>query len=153
MWLNVLLFLPVAGVALLLAVPAAKEDAIRALTLVVTLAQFVIAAFLYANFDARTPGLQFATSIPWVEAWGVHYAVGLDGYNVLLVLLTAFLGPLVVAGAFTAIRKDVKLFYSMVLLVQFAMLGAFVAQDLFLFYVFWEAMMIPMFLIIGIWGG
>ena len=153
MWLNVLLFLPVAGVALLLAVPAAKEDAIRALTLVVTLAQFVIAAFLYANFDARTPGLQFATSIPWVEAWGVHYAVGLDGYSVLLVLLTAFLGPLVVAGAFTAIRKDVKLFYSMVLLVQFAMLGAFVAQDLFLFYVFWEAMMIPMFLIIGIWGG
>ena len=85
--------------------------------------------------------------------WGVYYQIGLDGYNVLLVLLTAFLGPLVVAGAFTAIQKDVKLFYAMVFLIQFAMLGTFVAQDLFLFYLFWEAMLIPMFLIIGIWGG
>ena len=98
-------------------------------------------------------GLQFETRLPWIAAWGVYYQIGLDGYNVLLVLLTAFLGPLVVAGAFTAIRKDVKLFYAMVLLLQFAMLGTFVAQDLFLFYLFWEAMLIPMFLIIGIWGG
>jgi NADH-quinone oxidoreductase subunit M len=73
--------------------------------------------------------------------------------NVLLVTLTAFLGPLVVAGAFAAIQKSVKLFYGMVFFIQFAMLGTFVAQDLFLFYVFWEAMLIPMFLIIGIWGG
>jgi NADH-quinone oxidoreductase subunit M len=83
----------------------------------------------------------------------VSYQIGLDGYNVLLVMLTAFLGPLVVAGAFTAITKDVKLFYAMVFLIQFAMMGAFVAQDLFLFYVFWETMLIPMFLLIGIWGG
>ena len=91
--------------------------------------------------------------MPWIADWGVGYRIGLDGYNVLLVLLTAFLGPLVVAGAFTAIRKDVKLFYAMVLLIQFAMLGTFVAQDLFLFYLFWETMLIPMFLMIGIWGG
>ena len=76
----------------------------------------------------------------------MYYHIGLDGYNVLLVVLTAFLGPLVVAGAFTAIQKDVKLFYAMVFLIQFAMLGTFVAQDLFLFYLFWEAMLIPMFL-------
>ena len=152
-WLNVLLFLPVAGAALLLAVPTERGNAIRGLTLVVMLAQFVIATFLYVGFDAKTPGLQFATLVPWIPAWGVAYSVGLDGYNILLVLLTAFLGPLTVAGAFTAIRKDVKLFYVMVLLIQFAMMGAFVAQDLFLFYLFWEAMMIPMFLIIGIWGG
>jgi len=152
-WLNVLLFLPVAGAALLLAVPAERGNAIRGLTLVVMLAQFVIATFLYVGFDAKAPGLQFATLVPWIPAWGVAYSVGLDGYNILLVLLTAFLGPLTVAGAFTAIRKDVKLFYVMVLLIQFAMMGAFVAQDLFLFYLFWEAMMIPMFLIIGIWGG
>ena len=83
----------------------------------------------------------------------MYYQIGLDGYNVLLVMLTAFLGPLVVAGAFTAIAKDEKLFYAMVFLVQFAMLGTFVAQDLFLFYFFWETMLIPMFLLIGIWGG
>ena len=67
--------------------------------------------------------------------------------------MTAFLGPLVAAGAFTAITKDVKLFYAMVFMIQFAMLGAFVAQDLFVFYIFWETMLIPMFLMIGIWGG
>ncbi len=83
----------------------------------------------------------------------MHYQIGLDGYNILLVMLTAFLGPLVTAGAFSAITKDVKLFYAMVFLIQFAMMGAFVAQDLFLFYVFWETMLIPMFLMIGIWGG
>ncbi|MEO8509057.1 MAG: Fe-S-binding domain-containing protein, partial [Betaproteobacteria bacterium] len=148
LWLNVLLYLPVAGCALLLALPSARGDAIRTLTLVVTLAQFVIAVFLYIGFDATVSGPQFVTHVPWIPAWGVYYEIGLDGYNVLLVLLTAFLGPLVVAGAFSAIRKDVKFFYITVLMVQFAMLGAFLAQDLFLFYLFWEAMMIPMFLII-----
>src|SRR4029078_5466643 len=117
------------------------------------LAQLALAACLYARFDPGVDGLQFETRLPWIASWGVNYQIGLDDYNVLLVLLTAFLGPLVVAGAFTAIRKDVKLFYAMVLLLQFAMLGTFVAQDLFLFYLFWETMLIPLFFIIGIWGG
>jgi NADH-quinone oxidoreductase subunit M len=106
---------------------------------------------LLAVRSGRRPAIR--NPHPWIPGWGVNYQIGLDGYNLLLVLLTAFLGPLVVAGSFTAIRKDTKLFYAMVFLVQFAMLGAFVAQDLFLFYLFWEAMMIPMFFIIGIWGG
>ena len=105
------------------------------------------------RFDSSVAGLQFETRLPWIAQWGVYYQIGLDGYNVLLVMLTAFLGPLVVAGAFTAITKDEKLFYAMVFLVQFAMLGSFAAQDLFLFYFFWETMLIPMFLLIGIWGG
>ena len=91
--------------------------------------------------------------MPWIAGWGVYYQIGLDGYNLLLVLLTAFLGPLVVAGAFTAIHKDVEAVLRDGVPLQFAMLGTFVAQDLFLFYLFWEAMMIPMFFIIGIWGG
>ena len=151
--LNLVLFLPLIGVVLLAAVPPRDEDRMRWVSLGVMTVQFVITAWLYARFDATTAGLQFATRLPWIPDWGVYYHIGLDGMNVLLVLLTAFLGPLVVAGAFTAIHKDVKLFYAMVFLVQFAMLGAFVAQDLFLFYLFWEGMMIPMFLIIGIWGG
>jgi NADH-quinone oxidoreductase subunit M len=117
------------------------------------LLQLALTAWLYQRFDPSVPGLQFETRVPWIADWGVHYHVGLDGVNVLLVALTAFLGPLVVAGAFAAIQKSVKLFYGMVFFIQFAMLGTFVAQDLFLFYVFWEAMLIPMFLIIGIWGG
>ncbi len=151
--LDVVLFLPAIGIAALCFVDAARGDRVRAIALATMLAQFVLTCVLYARFDPSLPGLQFETTLPWIPAWGVHYQIGLDGYNVLLVLLTAFLGPLVVAGAFTAIERDVKLFYAMVLLIQFTMVGTFVAQDLFLFYLFWEAMLIPMFLIIGIWGG
>ncbi len=151
--LNAVLFLPLVGVGLLLLVPADHDVLVRRLTLAVMLVQFVLSAWLYMRFDASVAGLQFETRLPWITDWGVHYQIGLDGYNVLLVLLTAFLGPLVTAGAFNAITKDVKLFYAMVLLIQFAMLGTFLAQDLFLFYVFWETMLIPMFLLIGIWGG
>lgn len=150
--LNLVLFLPLAGVALL-GLVRANAAAVRTTTAVVMAVQFVLAALLYAHFDGGVAGLQFATSVPWIADWGVSYAIGLDGVNVLLVLLTAFLGPLVVLGAWTSIEKDITFFHVNVLLLQFAMMGAFVAQDLFLFYVFWEAMLIPMFLIIGIWGG
>ncbi len=151
--LNLVLWLPVAGMALVWALPEERPDRVRWATFWVMALQFVLAVWLYARFDAAEPGLQFATRLPWIPDWGVAYLIGLDGFNVLLVLLTAFLGPLVVAGSFTAITKDVKLFHAMLFLIQFAMLGTFVAQDLFLFYLFWELMLVPMFLIIGIWGG
>ncbi len=151
--LNFVLYLPLLGIGALLLVPAEREDTVRRLTLAVMVVQFVLTAWLYARFDGGSPDLQFETRIPWIASWGVNYHIALDGINVLLVLLTAFLGPLVVWGAFTAIRKDVKLFYAMVFLIQFAMLGTFLAQDLFVFYLFWETMLIPMFLMIGIWGG
>ena len=151
--LNWVLFLPMLGIGLLLLTPKPREDLMRGISLAVMILQFLLTLWLYLQFDAATPGLQFETRLPWIADWGVYYHVGLDGLNLLLVLLTAFLGPLVVAGAFSAIKKDVKLFYSMVFFIQFAMLGTFIAQDLFLFYVFWETMLIPMFLIIGIWGG
>jgi NADH-quinone oxidoreductase subunit M len=151
--LNVVLFLPLLGIAGILCLPRRRGDLVRGLSLVVMLVQFALTAWLYARYDASVDGLQFETRLPWIPAWGVYYQIGLDGYNVLLVLLTAFLGPLVVAGAFTAIEKDVKLFYAMVFALQFAMLGTFVAQDLFVFYLFWETMLVPLFLIIGIWGG
>ncbi len=149
--LNLILFLPVIGMALL--VPVRSHALVRQITFWFMVIQFALTVVLYLKFQAGVPGLQFETRLPWIADWGVHYHIGLDGFNVLLVLLTAFLGPLVVAGAFSAIQKDVKLFYAMVFFIQFAMLGTFLAQDLFLFYVFWEAMLIPMFLIIGIWGG
>jgi NADH-quinone oxidoreductase subunit M len=151
--LNVVLYLPLLGIALIVALPEGQDDRVRSWSFGTMLAQFVITAILYLRFDPAAAGLQFETNLPWIADWGVAYRIGLDGYNVLLVLLTAFLGPLVVAGAFSAIRKDVKLFYAMVFFIQFAMLGTFLAQDLLLFYIFWETMLIPMFLIIGIWGG
>ncbi|MEI6413226.1 MAG: NADH-quinone oxidoreductase subunit M [Pseudomonadota bacterium] len=151
--LNLVLFLPLFGIGLLIVSPSDRHDFTRWLTLAVMTVQFVLTAWLYTHFDGSVIGLQFETRLPWIAAWGVSYQIGLDGYNVLLVMLTAFLGPLVVASAFSAITKDVKLFYVMIFGVQFAMMGTFLAQDLFLFYVFWETMLIPMFLLIGIWGG
>jgi NADH-quinone oxidoreductase subunit M len=151
--LSLVLYLPVAGMFAIAAIPAGRDSTVRTFTLAVMVVQFLLSTILYAHFDSAAPGLQFETRLAWIPQWGVNYIIGLDGYNILLVILTTFLGPLVTAGAFTAITKDVKLFYAMVFLIQFAMLGTFVAQDLFLFYLFWEAMLIPMFLMIGIWGG
>ena len=151
--LNLVLFLPLLGIAMLMLVPADKPQVTRQLTLWVMIVQFALTAWLHLHFSSTAPGLQFETRKLWIDAWGVSYHIGLDGFNVLLVLLTAFLGPLVVAGAFSAIQQDVKFFHAMVFLIQFAMMGTFVAQDLFLFYLFWETMLIPMFLLIGIWGG
>jgi NADH-quinone oxidoreductase subunit M len=151
--LNFVLWLPAAAMLAIALIPAGRDGLVRQVSFWLMVVQFVATVPLYLNFDGTVPGLQFVTRLPWIDSWGVSYYIGLDGINVLLVLLTAFLGPLVVAGAFTAITKDVKLFYAMVFFIQFAMMGTFVAQDLFLFYVFWEAMLIPMFLIIGIWGG
>jgi len=151
--LNIVLYLPVAAIVAIVALPPRREDLVRGVTLMAMLVQLALTAWLYLRFDPSAEGLQFETRLPWIASWGVYYQIGLDGYNLLLVLLTAFLGPLVVAGAFTAIQKDVKLFYAMVCALQFAMMGTFVAQDLFVFYLFWETMLIPLFLIIGIWGG
>src|SRR5512135_2649823 len=151
--LNLVLWLPVLGMVAIALAPKGTDRAVRGFTFGVMVLQLALTAWLYQRYDASVAGLQFETRVPWIADWGVYYHVRLDGLNVLLVALTAFLGPLVVAGAFTAIQKNVKLFYAMVFFIQFAMLGTFLAQDLFLFYVFWEAMLIPMFLIIGIWGG
>ena len=103
--LNLVLWLPVAGM-LAIAPCRAAATAGAGISLGLMLLQFVLAAWLYARFDPTQPGLQFATSMPWIRDWGIGYRIGLDGYNVLLVVLTAFLGPLVVAGAFSAIQKD-----------------------------------------------
>jgi NADH-quinone oxidoreductase subunit M len=151
--LNLVLFLPALGGIALLALPAARADLVRGGSILVLTVQFLLVGWLYLQFEAGVPGLQFETRIPWIAAWGVHYHVGLDGLNLLLVLLTAFISPLVVASGFTSITKDVKLFHGLLMFLQFSMVGAFLAQDLFLFYIFWEAMLIPMFLMIGIWGG
>ncbi len=151
--LHLVLWLPLAAMLALIFV---RKDAVRVIhgfSFWVMLWQFVLSAWLYAAFDPAVAGLQFATRVPWIESWGVYFSIGLDGTNLLLVLLTGFLGPIVVAGSFSAITQDVKLFFAMIFLIQFAMMGAFLAQDLFVFYLFWETMLIPMFLLIGIWGG
>ena len=95
--LNFVVWLPVAGMLAIALIPASQENMVRQLTLWLMIVQFVATAVLYVNFDSSATGLQFETRVPWIESWGVSYHIGLDGINILLVMLTAFLGPLVVA--------------------------------------------------------
>src|SRR5881296_3147133 len=146
-------FLPgAAGLALLL-VPRRAAGLIRVVALAISLVTFALSLPLYFGFDGADPGYQFEEHRPWMPTLGVSYHVGIDGISLLLVLLTTFLMPLALASAWDGIEDRVKGFVATMLILETGMLGVFVSLDLFLFYVFWEAMLIPMYFIIGVWGG
>jgi len=150
--LTVLLALPLAGAAVLLLFPEKAKAAIRWFGMAVTLLGLIQALGVFLRF-APHAGLQFAESVPWIERFNINYAVGVDGISILLVLLTNFLMPIVLLSSFKLIDAHVKAYHIAFLLLQAGMLGSFLALDLFLFYVFWELMLLPMYLIIGVWGG
>src|SRR5512145_3269234 len=151
--LSLVTFLPgLAGLALLF-VPRRSVGALRIASLVITIVTFVLSLPLYFGFDAGAIGYQFEENRRWMPTLGVAYHVGIDGISLLLVLLTTFLMPLALASTWGVIDDRFKEFVATMLVLETGMLGVFVSLDLFLFYVFWEAMLIPMYLIIGIWGG
>ena len=123
------------------------------MTLLATVVAFLVSLPLYFSFDASIADYQFVEQRPWIPSLGVTYHLGVDGISVLLVLLTTFLMPLVILSSWTSVESRWKEFAITMLLLETGMVGVFVSLDLFLFYVFWEAMLIPMYLIIGIWGG
>jgi NADH-quinone oxidoreductase subunit M len=153
--LTVLVFLPLAGALLvLLFLPGTQKEAIRRVTFLTMLAGFLVSLKLFLDYDpdsAQT--MQFIESAPWLPEYGIAYKIGIDGMSLLLFLMTTFLGPLVILSSWRSIEDRVKAFHVSMLFLQTAMLGAFVSLNLFLFYIFWEAMLIPMYFIIGIWGG
>ncbi len=154
--LTYILFLPLAGAVLLWLIPSEKEASIRTVALLVMLADLVLGVLLWSWFNAEYSGFQFVTSIDWFTFVGgipVKYAIGCDGISLLLVELTLLLGPVVILSSWSQIKERVKSYHIFMLLLQTGMLGAFVAMDLFLFYVFWELMLIPMYFLIGAWGG
>jgi len=151
--LSLLTFLPAAGAALLLLLPRERLTLLRALAVAVTAADFLLAVRLYARFDPAEAGMQFVEEAAWIPRLGIQYLLGVDGISLPLVLLTAFLGVVVAAASLPWIQARVKEYYICLLLLQTGMLGVFLALDLILFYVFWEAMLIPMYFLIGIWGG
>jgi NADH-quinone oxidoreductase subunit M len=118
-----------------------------------TLLTFLLSLSLYARFDPTQPGFQAVEHRPWIEAWGVNYYVGVDGVNLLLVLLTTFLMPIVLAASWSDVTRSVKSWIFFMLALETGMIGAFVSLNLFQFYVFWEVMLIPMYFVIGIFGG
>jgi NADH-quinone oxidoreductase subunit M len=115
--------------------------------------EFVVSAGLWWTFDPAVAGWQNAIKVPWIPGWGISFSIGIDGLALVLILLTTFLLPLTVLGSWTSVRSRVPTFYALMLLLTTGMLGVFMSLDLFLFYVMWEVMLIPMYFIIGIWGG
>jgi len=147
------IFLPLAGAALILLMKPTATATIRMAGLLAALSTFAATIVLYVNFDPAAPGFQMESSIPWVSRLSISFHVGIDGMSLLLVLLTAFMTPLALLGSWNSIEKRLKEYVIMMLVLETGILGVFVSLDLFLFYVFWEAMLIPMYFIIGIWGG
>ncbi len=152
-WLTIVTFLPLLGAVLLLLFPAGAREAIRRTALVTSVATFVLALPLALWFDPAHPGMQFHYRHAWISApfIQIDYQMGIDGLSLFLVLLTAFLMPISILASWP-ITHRVKEFFILLLVLETGMLGVFVALDLFLFYVFWEVMLIPMYLIIGVWG-
>ncbi len=144
---------PGVAAVLLGLVPGRFERLHRWLALAVSLAVFAVSCLLWTGFDANTPGFQMIERLPWIPQYGISYALGIDGISLLLVLLTTLLVPVVILASWTSISERVKGFHICLLLLTTGMIGAFVATDLFLFYVFWELMLVPMYFIIGVWGG
>lgn len=151
--LSWVIFLPIIGGFLLFLIPRKHEMYSRSASLFISLVAFVISLPLYLNFDKTTAKMQFTETHNWVPAWGIKYAVGVDGISVLLVLLSTLLTILCVTVSWNAITDKVKEFYGSLLLIEGSMIGVFCSLDLFLFYIFWEAMLIPMYILIGVWGG
>jgi NADH-quinone oxidoreductase subunit M len=151
--LSAITFLPAVGAVALALVPRRLEGIHRAGALGVALATFVASVPLWTGFDGARAEYQFEEVARWMPSLGVTYHLGVDGISLLLVLLTTFLTPLALASAWRAIEDRTKEFVITMLLLETGMLGVFVSLDLFLFFVFWEAMLIPMYLIIGVWGG
>lgn len=149
--LTTLIFLPVVGALVLLVLPR-NDSWARWIALGTTSLTFVLSVPLFFSFDTGVTTMQFTKSVPWIESFGIAYSVGIDGISLFMVLLTTLLMPLCVLAAWK-IGDRVKEFMIMMLLLETGMLGVFCALDLFLFYVFWEAMLIPMYFLIGVWGG
>jgi len=151
--LSVVIFLPAAGAALLAFFPASAPRAARSFALAVATLDLLVSLPLWTRFAAAAPGFQFAESVDWIPAIGITYALGIDGLSLVLILLTTLLTPVALLFSLTHVEKQVRGFSIAFLLLETGMLGSLAALDLALFYVFWEVMLVPMYFIIGIWGG
>ena len=151
--LSTLIFLPVAGAALILLINRGKENLIKGVSLTISILTFLVSLLLFTNFDKTTHLMQFTEKYQWIPAWNIHYSLGLDGISVLFVLLSTLITILCVLISWNSIQMKLKEFFIALLFLEGAMIGVFCSLDFMLFYIFWEAMLIPMYLLIGVWGG
>lgn len=151
--LNVIVYLPALGALLLAFLPPLEHRNLKATALAITTINFLLSLILWMAWEPSSAGFQFETNAAWIQAFGIRYHTGVDGLSFYLILLTTFLVPVTLLGSWGAVESRVREFVIAILVLESGMLGAFVALDLFLFYVFWEAMLIPMYFVIGVWGG
>jgi NADH-quinone oxidoreductase subunit M len=152
--LSIITYTPLLGAAALLALPKGRDNAVRWVANIFGLAGFLVSLPLWFWFDRSHPTpFQFQEKADWIPSIGVSYYFGVDGISTLLILLTTLLGAIAILSSWTAITQRVRQYYVFLLLLQTGMLGVFCSLDMFLFYVFWEVMLVPMYFLIGIWGG
>ncbi|MCB0289676.1 MAG: NADH-quinone oxidoreductase subunit M [Calditrichaeota bacterium] len=151
--LNIVTFMPVVGAIVLMMLPRNENQLIKSWAFLVTLVTFIASIPLFWYFDGNSAEIQFATVASWIPFIGASYHIGVDGISILLYLLTTFIMPLAILASWNSITERLKEYMIAMLILESAMLGVFISLDLLLFYVFWEAMLIPMYLLIGIWGG
>ncbi|MDO8803840.1 MAG: NADH-quinone oxidoreductase subunit M [Elusimicrobiota bacterium] len=151
--LSLLIILPAASGLALLAVPPGKEGALKGLALAAALLTFLVSLKLYAGFDPAQAAMQFQLDKPWLPSFGINYFLGIDGISLLMIMLTALLMPVAVLASFSYIKESRRAYYATLMFLEASMIGVFAALDLFVFYMFWEGMLIPMYFLIGIWGG
>ena len=150
--LTLITFIPLIGMVLILALPDAMKSYFKWIAVVATVPQVLIAAYLFQHFDRATTAIQFAEKTPWMPAFHITYFLGVDGISISMVLLTAIICFFSMFASF-GINRAEKGYYAMILLLDTGMMGVFVSLDFFLFYIFWEVMLLPMYFLIGIWGG
>ena len=153
--LTLLTFFPLVGIIILFFIPGERKDALRWTALITSLITFLLSLWVLSMFNAGDPDLQLVAQYDWIQVagWNIQYSLGVDGLSILLVLLTGFLTPISILSTWTAVEERVKDFMLFFLLLEIGMMGVFLAQDLFLFYIFWEFTLVPMYFLIGIWGG
>jgi len=151
--LPLVLALPLLGAVLVMCTPKSETTLHRGIGLAVTTITLLTSLLVFSYYDPRAAGMQLVFDAEWIPGLNAHFKTGVDGISIFLVLLTTFLMPLTLLGTGRAIEKHVREFIAAMLVLETGMVGAFVATDIFLFYVFWEVMLIPMYLLIGIWGG
>ncbi len=153
MLLSLMIFIPLLGMIAVLLLPRESEELVKRVTLLFTLIPLALAVYLFITYDRSTAGTQYVVNVPWIDAFNIQYHIGIDGLSVTLLLLTALLGPICVIASWRNIEKGIKAYMALFLLLETGMLGFFAALDLFLFYVFFELTLLPMYFLIGIWGG
>ena len=149
--LSTVIFLPLVGVLVLFFLR--DDEKIKITALVASILTLAVSLVLFFNFDQKTPLFQFGERLPWIPSYNINYVLGVDGISIMLIVLTALIAPLCVLCSWKAIDKRVKEFMLCILLMETAMIGVFCSLDFVLFYIFWEAMLIPMYLLIAVWGG